>query len=177
MRRKWASRAADEPFAVAARQRLQALVAASGGRVGCCRQASKDRYGRTLAHVYGANGANLEAQMLAEGLGFQVAVAPNVDLVACQQAAERSARQAVGPVAPVACTESGADQRSGFAVVSGRVSKVQRNRGGIWIELQGAVVLRVAPNLLGQFDAALARLKGKQIEARGWVLDRSRRAA
>ena len=168
----------DEPFAVAARKRLEALVAASGGRVGVLLgKESKDHYGRTLAHLYGAKGANLEAQMLAEGLGFQVAVAPNVDLVACQQAAERSARQAglgVWRQSPVLKAEQ--INTSGFAVVSGRVSKVQRNRGGVWIELQDSLVLRVAPNLLGQFDgAALERLKGKQVEARGWIVDRSRR--
>ena len=168
----------DEPFAVAARKRLEALVAASGGRVGVLLgKESKDHYGRTLAHVYGAEGANLEAQMLAEGLGFQVAVAPNVDLVTCQQAAERSARQAglgVWRQSPVLKAEQ--INTSGFAVVSGRVSRVQRNRGGVWIELQDSLVLRVAPNLLGQFDVpALERLKGKQIEARGWVVDRSRR--
>ena len=127
--------------------------------------------------LYDAKGANLEAQMLAEGLGFQVAVAPNVDLVTCQQAAERSARQAglgVWRQSPVLKAEQ--ITTSGFAVVNGRVSKVQRNRGGVWIELQDSLVLRVAPNLLGQFDgAALERLKGKQIEARGWVVDRSRR--
>ena len=168
----------DEPFAVAARKRLEALVAASDGRVGLVPgKESKDHYGRTLAHVYGADGANLEAQMLAEGLGFQVAVAPNVDLVACQQAAERNARQAglgVWRQSPVLKAEQ--IVTSGFAVLSGRVSKVQRNRGGVWIELQDSVVLRVAPNLLGRFDAGLLeRLEGKQIEARGWVLDRSRR--
>jgi len=168
----------DEPFAVAARKRLEALVAASDGRVGLVPgKESKDHYGRTLAHVYGANGANLEAQMLAEGLGFQVAVAPNVDLVACQQAAERNARQAglgVWRQSPVLKAEQ--ISTSGFAVLSGRVSKVQRNRGGIWIELQDSVVLRVAPNLLARFDVnSLESLKGKQIEARGWVLDRSRR--
>lgn len=168
----------DEPFAVAARKRLEALVAASDGRVGVLPgKESKDHYGRTLAHLYGADGVNLEAQMLAEGLGFQVAVAPNVDLVTCQQAAERSARQAglgVWRQSPVLKAEQ--INTSGFAVVSGRVSKVQRNRGGLWIELQDALVLRVAPNLLGQFDVvALERLKGKQIEARGWVVDRSRR--
>jgi len=168
----------DEPFAVAARKRLQALVAASDGRVGLLPgKQGKDHYGRTLAHLYGADGANLEAQMLAEGLGFLVAVAPNVDLVACQQAAERSARQAglgVWRQSPVLK----ADQisTSGFAVLGGRVSKVQRNRGGVWIELQDSVVLRVAPNLLAQFDMKfLEGLKGKQVEARGWVLDRSRR--
>lgn len=168
----------DEPFAVAARKRLQSLVDASGGRVGLRPgKQAKDHYGRTLAHIYNASGANLEAQMLADGLGFQVAVAPNVDLVACQQAAERRARKAglgVWRQSPVLKAEQ--IQRSGFAVVSGRVSKVQRNRGGIWIELQDALVLRVAPNLVGQFDNARLRgLKGKQIEARGWIVDRSRR--
>jgi len=168
----------DEPFAVAARKRLQALVDASGGRVGLRPgKQAKDHYGRTLAHIYSTSGANLEAQMLADGLGFQVAVAPNVDLVACQQAAERSARKAglgLWRQSPVLKAEQ--IQRSGFAVISGRVSKVQRNRGGIWIELQDTLVLRVAPNLVGQFDnSRLQALKGKQIEARGWIVDRSRR--
>ena len=168
----------DEPFAVAARQRLQGLVDASDGRVGVVPgREGKDRYGRTLAHLYGANGANLEAQLLAEGLGFLVAVAPNVDLVACQQAAERSARAArLGLWRQSPVQKAGQIQQSGFAVVSGRVSKVERNRGGIWIELQDSLVLRVAPNLVGQFDnALLKRLQGQDIEARGWVLDRSRR--
>ncbi|APC16387.1 nuclease [Pseudomonas frederiksbergensis] len=169
----------DEPFAMAARKRLEVLVAASDGRLGLLAgQEGKDRYGRTLAHLYSANGDSLEAQMLAEGLGYLVAVAPNVDFVSCQQAAERTARQAglgLWRQSPVLKAEQ--INTSGFAVLSGRVSKVQRNRGGVWIELQGAVVLRVAPNLFGQFDlAALERLNGKQIEARGWILDRSRRA-
>lgn len=168
----------DEPFAVAARRRLEALVAASDGRLGLQPgKESKDRYGRTLAHLYGTDGANLEAQMLADGLGFQVAVAPNVDLVHCQQAAERSARQAglgVWRQSPVLKAEH--VDRSGFAVLSGRVSKVQRNRGGLWIELQNSVVLRVAPNLLKRFEVAdIERLQGQQVEARGWVVDRSRR--
>lgn len=168
----------DEPFAVAARKRLEALVAESDGRVGLRLGAqAKDHYGRTLAHVFSGRGENLEAQMLADGLGFQVAVAPNVDLVDCQQAAERRARQAglgLWKRSPVLKAEQ--IERSGFALVSGRVSKVQRNRGGIWIELQDKLVLRVAPNLLDRFDAAsLQALKGRQIEARGWVVDRSRR--
>ncbi|WP_166218571.1 thermonuclease family protein [Pseudomonas atagonensis] len=168
----------DEPFAVAARKRLQTLVDDSGGRVGLLPgKQAKDHYGRTLAHLYSVSGVNLEAQMLADGLGFQVAVAPNVDLVACQQTAENSARAAslgVWRQSPVLKVQQ--IQRSGFAVVSGRVTSVQRNRGGIWIELEGALVLRVAPNLVGQFDnARLPSLKGKQVEARGWVVDRSRR--
>ncbi|SDW40726.1 Endonuclease YncB, thermonuclease family [Pseudomonas syringae] len=168
-----------EPLAEAARRRLQALVNDSGGqvrlRVG---QQSKDHYGRTLANVYGRDGANLEAQLLSEGLGYLVAVAPNVALIDCQLSAERQARQArlgLWRNSPVQASDSIA--KSGFAVVSGQVKSVQRNRGGVWIELPGSLVLRIAPDNVSGFDmAALERLRGKKIEARGWVVDRSRRA-
>lgn len=168
----------DEPYAVAARQRLQALIAASGSRVGLVPgRESKDRYGRTLAHLYSIDGENLEARLLAEGLGFQVGIAPNVDLVACQQAAENSARHArlglwrQSPVQKVAQLK-----QSGFALVSGQVSNIERNRGGIWIELQGSLVLRIAPDLARKFDITLLNaLQGKTIEARGWVQDRAKR--
>jgi len=168
----------DEPFAVIARKHLETLVAASDGRVGLRPgKQHQDRYGRTLAHVFDAKGGNLEAQLLAEGLGFQVAVAPNNEFAQCQQAAERSARQArrgVWRASPVLKTAQ--IRQSGFTLLGGQVLGVQRNRGGIWIELQDSVVLRVAPNVREQFAVhALDRLKGKQIEARGWVVDRSRR--
>ena len=68
-------------------------------------------------------------------------------------------------------------KQSGFALVSGRVSKIERNRGGIWIEVQGSVVLRIAPDLVKQFDTAvLGGLQAKTIEARGWVQDRAKRS-
>jgi endonuclease YncB( thermonuclease family) len=167
-----------QPFAEEAKRRLQALVNASDGQVSLrVGEDPADHYGRTLANVYGRDGANLEAQLLAEGLGYLVAVSPNVALVSCQQAAEKSARQAGlglwrnSPVQPVEQIRSG-----GFALVSGRVTNVQRNGGGVWIEFGDTLVLRIAPKLVGQFDGALLkRLKGQQLEARGWIVDRSRR--
>ncbi|MCH5511881.1 thermonuclease family protein [Pseudomonas syringae] len=168
-----------EPFAEAAKKRLQTLVNESGGKVRLrIGQQGKDHYGRTLANAYDRKGANLEAQLLSEGLGYLVAVAPNVRLVACQQGAERQAREArlgVWRNSPV--QSSTRLSKGGFAIVSGQVRRVQRNRGGIWIELQGSLVLRVAPAHLNAFDTAmLQRLEGQQVEARGWVVDRSRRA-
>ncbi|NBA97247.1 thermonuclease family protein [Pseudomonas sp. R5(2019)] len=167
-----------EPFAEAARQRLQALVDASNGRIGLMPGAeAKDHYGRTLAHAFGSNGDNFESRLLADGLGYLVAVAPNVDLVNCQQQAEQSARQAgVGLWRNPQVMEAGQVKQSGFALISGRVSDIQRNRGGIWIELDGSLVLRVAPQLSGKFaDLPLDRLKGQRVEARGWIVDRSKR--
>ncbi|WP_090387705.1 thermonuclease family protein [Pseudomonas anguilliseptica] len=147
-----------EPFAEAARKRLQALVAASYDRVTLQlgRQA-KDHYGRTLAHAYDSRGRNLEAQLLAEGLGYQVAVAPNLALVQCQQAAEQ--------------LKSG-----GFALLQGQVERVERNGGGLWLEMGDSLVLHIAPRGLSNFDLrAVENLEGRQVEVRGWVIDRSRR--
>lgn len=168
----------DEPFAEAARKRLLALVSQSDGRVGLLMgQQPKDRYGRTLAHVFGANGSNFEAQLLADGLGFQVALAPNVELLACQQAAEQRARMGrlgLWRQSPVLAPQQ--ISRSGFALLSAKVTRVQRNRGGLWLDLEGGAVVRIAPESLHNFDqTALNRLQGQQVEVRGWVLDRARR--
>lgn len=168
----------SEPFADAAKSRLQKLIDESDATVSLrIGEQGKDRYGRVLANVYGRDGANLEAQLLSEGLGYLVAVSPNVALVDCQQAAERSARDAgLGLWRNSPVQSAGQIDRGGFALVSGQVTGVQRNGGGIWIELQGSLVLRIAPDHVSQFDAKqLSRMKGQRIEARGWVVDRSRR--
>ncbi|VEE14021.1 thermonuclease family protein [Ectopseudomonas mendocina] len=168
----------DEPYAVQAKRRLQALVDASDGRVGLLYGAQrKDRYGRTLAHLYDRQGRNLEAQLLGEGLGFMVAVAPNSALVTCQAQAERLARsKRLGVWRDEQVKTAGQLRSGGFALLGGRVTSVQRNRGGLWIDLDGGRVLRVAPELLGEFDLpALQKLKGRRVEARGWVIDRQSR--
>ncbi len=167
-----------EPFAELARRRLQELVSASDGRVGLQPgRETKDHYGRTLAHVYDSQGRNLEAQLLAEGLGYLVAVAPNVALVGCQQDAERSARASrlgLWRKSPVQTPEQ--LSAGGFALIRGQVARVERNRGGLWLELDDSLVLHIAPKWLGQFDlASLQGLAGRRIEARGWVVDRARR--
>ena len=168
----------SEPFAEAARQRLQALVKASGGRIGLQPGVQgRDKYGRTLAHIYTRNGDNIEAQLLAEGLGYRVAVAPNVALVTCQQDAERVARKAgLGLWRAPAVRTAGQIEQSGFALITGRVRGIERNRGGIWIEIDEGLVLQVSPRLQGDFPSSFFEgLKGRKVEARGWVLDRSRK--
>ncbi|WDY58342.1 thermonuclease family protein [Pseudomonas sp. PSKL.D1] len=168
----------SEPYAEAAKRRLQALVDASQGRVGLVPGVEgKDKYGRTLAHLYGRNGDNLEARLLSEGLGYRVAVAPNVSLTNCQQGAEHAARKAGAGLwhqSPV--LKAGDIRQSGFAVVGGRIQRIERNRGGIWLELDNALVLQIPTRLQRNFPASFFdNLKGSQVEARGWVLDRSRK--
>ena len=167
-----------EPFAEAARKQLQALVTASDGRIRLqVGRQGKDHYGRTLAHVYDAQGRNLEAQMLAAGLGYLVAIAPNVDLVDCQRVAERGAREAglgVWHQSPVQAASR--LRHSGFALIRGEVRRVEHNSGGVWLEMGDALVLRVSGEALDSFEVRqLEALAGSRVEARGWVVDRAQR--
>ncbi|MDH4570238.1 thermonuclease family protein [Pseudomonas sp. BN414] len=166
-----------EPYAVAARQRLAGLVQANGGRVALrLGRESKDRYGRTLAHLYDDRGRNLEEFLLTDGLAFRIVIAPNSALSGCHALAERSARRAGRGLWRQAPQQTPWQlRRSGFALVQGRVARVERNRGGIWLELEGPLVLRINLKHQHQFNAAaLQRLVGRRVEARGWVIDRAR---
>lgn len=167
----------SEALAETARRRLASLVRENGGRVGLhIGREPRDKYGRTLAQVYGRSGDNLSARLLAEGLGYRIAVAPNVGLVACQRQAERRARQAGLGVWRNHRVLAAQDlRRSGFALVRGRVSDIQRGRSGIRIELDRSLVVQVPAKLRHAFSPALtSALQGRRIEVRGWVLDRSR---
>ncbi|MBX9756090.1 MAG: thermonuclease family protein, partial [Pseudomonadaceae bacterium] len=49
---------------------------------------------------------------------------------------------------------------------------------GVWPEADGPLVLHRAPKSLGQFDLArLQDLAGRNIQARGWIIDRSQRGS
>src|SRR5690606_19147836 len=164
-----------EAFAEASRNRLRHLVEENGGKVGLWLN-GKDRYGRVLAHVFDRRGEDLEAQLLAEGPGDFVAFAPATPWRDCQQRAEGQARQAREGLWRVARLQSPEQIRhGGFAVVQGRIARVEQNRGGLWLQFDGPLVVRVEPALLEHFDAAALRaLTGRQVAVRGWVVDRSR---
>ncbi|MGK9065923.1 thermonuclease family protein [Stutzerimonas chloritidismutans] len=162
----------SEPWASAAKQRLEQLVAASDRRLGLRPgQQIRDHYGRYLAHAYDRHGNNLEALMLEQGLGYFVAIAPNVALAGCHREAERSARRhrrGVWQGDPVVAVNE--LRKAGFAVVRGRVQRVVRNRGGVWLEFDGLAVQVAHRDArgFGDFDTQLGRV----VEIRGWVIDR-----
>ena len=167
-----------QPFAAQAQKRLEQLIKANAGQVALqVGEPAKDHYGRMLAHGFARSGRNFEEQLLAEGLGYQVVFAPATQLASCQQAAERKARdsrQGLWRKPQVLTPEQ--VKSGGFVLIRGKVLRVERNRGGIWLELGDSVVLQVKPKLFSHFDIeGLQALAGRQIEARGWVVDRARR--
>ena len=163
----------SEPYAQAARRALQALAEGATLYLVTGSEAT-DRYGRTLAYLFDEQGRNVEAQLLAKGMGYAVAIPPNVAMVACHMAAEQQAREAqLGlwqqqPVVVPSELRSG-----GFHLVRGKVSAVNRAGSTLWVDLEGPVTLRFVP----ADQAAFAALPdhswiGARVELRGWFIDR-----
>lgn len=136
-----------------------------------------DRYERTLAHVYNAKGESLAANLLRQGLGFHVAIPPNLSLNQCLQAQERIARQKHAGVWQAAGWRAlpAADMTlkdTGFRRISGRVVSV-RVAQSVWLELDGPLVIKITPSDKTNFSRQQWQSwKGRQVEVRGWVTER-----
>lgn len=173
----------SEPLAEQARESLRSLLgpaAVLGLRYG---QERQDRYGRLLAHVYLADGRNVEEQLLRAGLAAHIVVPPNSGNLACYQAAERQARTANKGVwrehyRPLPVAAVPADAR-GFRVITGKVLSVGQSKKSWWLnftprpqkgeEAEG-VAVRISRDDLAQFDTdRLSALPGRTIIVRGWL--------
>lgn len=164
-----------EPFAVQATRRLEALVKANNDKVSLrIGEQSHDRYGRVLAHLYDRKGASLEEQLVAEGLAYHVVIAPNVALADCLAQAESYARQKrVGLWKNATFITSQKLNKGGFTLVQGRIQSVQRNRGGIWLELEHSVSVNIPLGALQYFKGVkFEQWQGRTLKTRGWVSER-----
>lgn len=140
-----------------------------------------DRHRRLLAHVTLADGSSLEEALLREGLGWMVAVPPNVAEVARLQAAEDEARRTGRGVwgraeyRPVAA-ERLTTQDAGFLFVTGTVRKVGQSSYAFYLDLAPRVTLLVPREHWNKYFAAPAgpyarpqQLLGRTLIARGWA--------
>lgn len=165
----------DEPLARRAREALQQALAGSGMRVGLrVGSEPRDRHGRLLAHLFLADGSHLGERLLQQGLGFYIAIPPNLWAMDCLQVAEQGARQAGLGVWSNAWfvpldSRGIASTRQGFMRVRGRVVRIGHSKKSTWLNLEGGVALRVPNRELGFFNGRdLDALRGKTVTARGW---------
>lgn len=169
----------SEPYARASRRALSELLGSAGDRVrGRYGNERRDRYGRTLAHLYLPDGNNLAALMLGRGMSTAVVVPPNDRNSECYFQVESTARERGTGIwshpryRPV---DSRRLSRSadGFRVVTGRVERVGAGRTAIWLNLPGNFALKIDRDDLGSFAGLdpLA-LEGREVVARGWIYRR-----
>ncbi len=136
----------------------------------------KDRHGRLLAHVFRpGDGASLAAELLAQGLAWQIAVPPNLGYLECNRAAENKARAEGLGLWSRQYLDSGQSTalRSGFRVLSGRIERVAFNKSW-WLETDEGFVVRIPGSDRNRFRRAdIERLPGLVVEVRGWMYQRS----
>jgi hypothetical protein len=137
---------------------------------------AQDRYGRSLAQVYRADGQSLAHYLLLRGLALHIVVPPNSGQWRCLAAAEAVARAARvglwGSKVPLAAAQLSVDQ-TGFALVRGQVDSVSRGGGSYWLAV-GKLAVRIRDRDLRYFASAdIAAWRGKTLQLRGWIIDRS----
>lgn len=164
----------DEPLASEARDALRALLARADDRVALAFGAERrDHYDRLLAHLFLPDGRNLTRLLLERGLGWQVAIPPNLAHVDCYARAEDHARRAhrgvwdhpaYTPVAADALPAGG-----GFRLVRGRIGRVGESERAYWLDL-GGLTLRLPRADLSYFDGGDPhRWRGRELVVRGWL--------
>ncbi len=166
----------DEPFYRKAKQQLQRLIQQSNHRIHLLYgQQRHDRHGRLLAHPFTADGKNISAQLLRQGLGFLVAIAPNVRLVDCYQQAEQQARQQQRgiwshPFSRAIDVRQLPANKRGFARVIGTVQRVGESRSSWWLNLKRGFALRILKKDQRYFDNLSPRtLLHQRLIASGWI--------
>ncbi|MEF8833989.1 MAG: thermonuclease family protein [Halofilum sp. (in: g-proteobacteria)] len=166
--------APDEPLARSARQALIDLLGDDHSIGLEIAPEGTDRYDRVLAHVHTADGRNVTAALLEQGLGWHIAVPPNLGHLDCYRRAERLARRedrgvhGEAALAPIAAEELDADA-GGFTLVTGTIERVGTSRRAYWLDL-GGLTLRLTRADLPYFEETdPRRWHGRSLRARGWI--------
>ncbi len=166
-----------EPFALAAQEALQAIVARNRGRLALCvAPQTEDRYGRLLAHLYDAGGS-VAAQLLAAGWALPLTIAPNTMQLTCYQRMSRTAQAAMRGAwgahgfGPFAVTEL-EPSASGLLQVHGRVSQLRLRGARPYLVLDRRLKLRLPRNPKAWPEWLNPDLRGQSLSFRGRIKSR-----
>ena len=167
--------ARDQPLALAARDRLRQMLFATGMRARL-RYGSqrRDRHDRLLAHLFLPDGRNAAAVLLEAGLGWHVAIPPNLWSLDCYAGAEARARAARRGVwgrpeyRPLDAARLDL-RREGFALVQGVLRQVRDRRGRRHLRI-GRLRADIPLAELSYFpDPPGRHWIGRRLELRGWL--------
>lgn len=135
-----------------------------------------DRHHRLLAYVDTADGRDIPEQLLTEGMGFLVAIPPNVARLDRYQLAQQRARAAgrgVWGQAALAPIPAGGftrgDRTRGFKQVSGIVMAMNRSGNNYYFRLSKNFEFKVPRANWVYFDMAPESMVGRSVIVRGWV--------
>lgn len=166
----------EQAFAADARNQLKQFIISSDKQIRLVYGKERlDRYQRTLAHLFLPDGRNLQATLLRRGLATASAYPPNVAFSNCYQQAEQVAKCKLSGIwsdENYATKESAAlePDTQGFHIVSGQVERVSESGKGLWLFLQGGLMIGIRTADLPNFDRdELKSLAHQKITVRGWL--------
>ncbi|MBS3951956.1 MAG: thermonuclease family protein [Methylomicrobium sp.] len=135
---------------------------------------SHDAYDRVLAHVFTDDHRHINAELVEQGFAAVVIHPPNLEfldtLLAAQEKAEKS-RLGIWRLPEYEVKAADALNRAnyrGWQRLQGQIESIRWSKKYVYVNLTPQVDLRIERKQLGLFSD-LAGLRGKTIEARGWI--------
>ncbi len=166
----------SEPYAKQAKKYVAALIGKNNPVYLYEPGDEKDKYGRSLAHVFLLDGRSLANELLDAGLAFRIAFDSGALFQSCYEEAEHRARSASARIWSSRFWQHNAKNKpakTGFTLLSGRVSSVSRSRRAVWISLGKYVVLKLPESAMAGRNLNKVIERGNCLEARGWLVQRS----
>ena len=172
----------DEPYYQAAKNQLQQIIAKNKNQIKIVFGESKhDRYKRFLTHIFTIDNENITTTLIKNGMGFAIAIPPNVQLLDCYQNAEREAQKqkrgiwghAYSHAIDVASLKKSV---RGFHRVGGTVDRIGESRSSFWLNLNSKSGAKFALRILKKDLPYFAKyhpkdLINRQLIARGWIYE------
>jgi len=170
----------DQPFYPEAKKRLEKIIHANQNKLKIILGTDKhDRYKRLLAHIFTPGGDNISAILLREGLGYSIAIPPNLNFLNCYKKAEYDAKKQQHGIwghdfsKPIKASTL-SKSNLGFQQVIGRVQRIGESSSSFWLNLDTKFALKVQKKYLVQFSTYRPNeLLNKKLIARGWIYYRN----
>jgi len=172
----------DEPFYQAAKKQLQQIIKNNNHQVKIVfGKVKRDRYKRFLAHIFTMKNENITANLISKGMGFSIAIPPNIQLLNCYINAERKAQKLKRGIwnhsysRVINITTLNKTAR-GFHQVSGIVDRIGESRSSFWLNLNSKsgtkFALRILKKELPYFKKYHPKnLLHHKLIARGWIYE------
>lgn len=162
----------SQPYAKKAKQKLKSLLSSSSILYLVYDKDKKDKYKRTLAYVYNADGLDIQAQMLLSGFAISIVVAANDKNLNCYRKLEKQARNKYVGIwkqksLRAISAKKLAGKVKGFYFVNGKVSSIKTRSHSLIIKLNNTLSVKITSKAFTAYRHQ--HLLGKNLHLRVWV--------
>ncbi len=155
---------------------LKALLAESSQQIGLAYGVQRfDRYQRTLAHVFLADGKNIQAALISGGYAIAFTTPPDDSMSDCyrqQEALAIKAKRGIWQLAQYKLKRSVQlnSASDGFHRLQGRVTRLWQSANQVRFLLDDTVEVKIRGYDLANFNNHMLKtLENKKIQIRGWL--------